>query len=391
MADNKGKDKLAGLAIDVSETFHKKWMSKKFEPGLVSVIIPTYNQANYICETLDSVFRQTYRPIEVVIVDDGSTDNTKEVIKQWYENQIKDEQFHLCYFFQCNHGAPVARNLGLIESHGEFIQFLDSDDLLMPSKVKAQYNILSSRRTNKLAAYGNWCFFSRCENVIKIYKPRPPLKEDYPLKEWLSENNFIPLHSYLWQREDIYNLGPWDEGLSADQDGEYSMRFFLRGGKIVFCLSSLAYYSFNCSPNSSIGASVSWQAFKSRYEVIFRIENELTVKDQLDEYREALSNRYAHLAKRCALYFKDITNQCLKDSKRLSPNGRLPDIFTFPLLSKIIGLTYKQRLGHFIRNTFSIPYHDPFPNLDFEVIATVRAIEEIFRIENPEVSNDDTL
>lgn len=380
---------MARPAIYASKTYHKRWMSEKFEPGLVSVIIPTYNRADSVCETLDSVFRQTYRPIEVVVVNDGSTDNTKEVIEQWHKDRVRDEQFRLRYFYQCNQGAPAARNLGLIESHGEFIQFLDSDDLLMPSKISAQSNMFSDRKSKKLAVYGNWRFFSRCEDEIRIYKGGKPLNEAYPLKEWLGANKFVPLHSFLWHHEDIRNLGPWDESLAADQDGEYSMRFLLRGGKIVFCLSAWVYYSFNNAPGLSVGASVNRQAFESRYEVISRVENELTIKGLLDEYREALSMRYARLAKRCALYYRDITNRCLKDSKRLSHNRRLPDIFTFPFLSRILGLTYKQRLGRFIRNTFSIPCHDPSSNWYFEPIVTVRNLEEVYRMENPEVCSDD--
>ena len=389
MTDNRGNNKFARPAIYASKTLHKRWMSEKFEPGLVSVIIPTYNRAGSVCETLDSVFRQTYRPIEVVVVNDGSTDNTKEVIEQWHKDRVRDEQFRLRYFYQCSQGAPAARNLGLIESHGEFIQFLDSDDLLMPSKISAQSNMLSDRRSDKVAAYGNWRFFSRCEDVIIIYKAMMPVNEDYPLKEWLGANKFVPLHSFLWRHDDIRNLGPWDESLAADQDGEYSTRFLLSGGKMVFCLSSWVYYSFSNAPGSSIGADVSRQAFESRYKVISRIENELNIKGLLDEYSEALSMRYAHLAKRCALYYRDIANRCLKDSKRLSPNGRLPDIFTFPFLSRILGLTYKQRLGRFIRNTFSIPCRDPSSNWDFEPIVTVRTLEEVFTIGNPEVYSDD--
>ena len=90
---------------------------------------------------MDSVYKQTYRPIEIIVVDDGSTDNTCQVINEWGSKYAEDNGFRLQYFFQENAGAPVARNLGMIESQGEFIQFLDSDDLLHPLLAKQRQRI----------------------------------------------------------------------------------------------------------------------------------------------------------------------------------------------------------------------------------------------------------
>ena len=111
-------------------TRHSRWMTAECEPGLVSVIIPTYNRARLLVEAMDSVFAQTYRPIELIVVDDGSKNNTPQVLQEWAAAHARDPRFRMRIFHEENKGAPVARNLGLIESRGEFIQFLDSDDLL---------------------------------------------------------------------------------------------------------------------------------------------------------------------------------------------------------------------------------------------------------------------
>jgi len=104
------------------------------EPGLVSVIIPTYNRSRIITQTIESVLRQTYRPVEIIIADDGSSDDTSEVVKK-YGEQIR-------YFHQANAGVSKARNLGLRQARGEFIALLDSDDCWFPWKLQVQVEFL---------------------------------------------------------------------------------------------------------------------------------------------------------------------------------------------------------------------------------------------------------
>ena len=115
-------------------------MRKSHVPRLVSVIIPTYNRAPLLVHTLESVRLQTYRPIELIVVDDGSTDDTRDVVRRFKESAGGD--LEVKYIAQTNRGAAVARNRGLEECIGEFIQFLDSDDLLHPEKISAQAAVM---------------------------------------------------------------------------------------------------------------------------------------------------------------------------------------------------------------------------------------------------------
>ncbi len=98
--------------------------------GLVSVVIPNYNYARFLREAIDSVLAQTYAEIEIIVVDDGSTDDSKDILKS-YGQQIKA-------VFQQNQGVSAARNNGVNESRGEFISFLDADDLWLPAKIEKQ-------------------------------------------------------------------------------------------------------------------------------------------------------------------------------------------------------------------------------------------------------------
>ncbi len=116
------------------------------ENQLASVIIPTYNRGDFIVQTLDSVLEQTYRPIEVLVVDDGSTDDTEKVVKEWRKEHQTDV-FIIKYLHQDNAGAPTARNTGMDHATGRYLQFLDSDDLLLPGKLKAQISLMQKENT----------------------------------------------------------------------------------------------------------------------------------------------------------------------------------------------------------------------------------------------------
>lgn len=103
----------------------------------VSVIIPTYNYGKYIEKAIDSVLAQTYKDFEIIVVDDGSTDNTREIIQTRYKDKVR-------YFYQENKGAPVARNKGIKESKGEYLAFLDQDDLFHPLNLEKKVDFLDS-------------------------------------------------------------------------------------------------------------------------------------------------------------------------------------------------------------------------------------------------------
>ncbi|WP_310993587.1 glycosyltransferase family 2 protein [Aequorivita marina] len=111
-----------------------------------SVIIPTYNRAEFITKSLDSVWAQTYRPIEVLVIDDGSTDNTKDVVEQWFTaHESKD--FTAKYIYQKKSGAPAARNTGIKHATGRYLQFSDSDDVLYPNKLELQISKMQEENT----------------------------------------------------------------------------------------------------------------------------------------------------------------------------------------------------------------------------------------------------
>ena len=117
----------------------------KFTP-LISVVIPAYNAEQFLDETLESVLSQTYENWECIIVNDGSTDNTESVVKKWCE---KDARFR--YFYKENSGASDTRNFGIKETRGEYIAFLDADDILTSDNLEVRINVLIEQNVDLVA------------------------------------------------------------------------------------------------------------------------------------------------------------------------------------------------------------------------------------------------
>ena len=124
----------AGATAMASSADPEGFLAGAGTPGLVSIIIPCYNRAHIVGETIDSVLAQSYGNFEAILVDDGSTDSTRDVVSRYADSRIR-------YFYKANGGLSSARNFGLAVARGEFIAFLDSDDVWKHWKLTAQIEI----------------------------------------------------------------------------------------------------------------------------------------------------------------------------------------------------------------------------------------------------------
>ena len=202
---------------------------------LVSVIIPTYNRADYLKLALKSVLEQTYKNIEVIVADDGSTDNTAEVVADFNDPRIK-------YFYQKNTGLPAAtRNLGLQEASGELIAFLDSDDMWLPKKLEIQVEYLHKHPEYFLVYSNAWIIN---ENGVRdgLLLKSGSFKEGEIFEE-LVKTNFIPQLTILMKRDVFEKVGFLNEDpfIIAAEDYEYLLRVSLYY-KIGFIKEPLAMY-----------------------------------------------------------------------------------------------------------------------------------------------------
>ena len=192
---------------------------------LVSIIIPTYNRAALLAEAIQSVIAQTYRPIECIVVDDGSTDSTREVVSKIRITDISS--FTVKYIFQQKSGAQVARNTGTAAATGEFIQYLDSDDLLYPDKIANQVNYFN-RHPDCEAVFGDWEVGTK-EEKAKIVA----YKKDNLIEQFLTERCIHTL-SVLMRSSLIKKIGLWDVNIKRNQEIDFHLRGVLAGGKFEY-------------------------------------------------------------------------------------------------------------------------------------------------------------
>lgn len=205
--------------------------------ALVSVIIPCYNQARYLGEALESVLAQTYPFIEVLVINDGSTDDIEGVLKQ-YRDLPQLQVIH-----QENQGIASARNTGLTLAQGSSIQFLDADDWLHPEKIARQVAILSANPDVGLVYSDYYLVYNNadlCEQYTVADRCTDPFNPDLFLTWWIQ--GVFPPCAALVQMEWIRRAGGFNTKLRAFADYEFWSRLSAHGCRAHYLPDKLAYY-----------------------------------------------------------------------------------------------------------------------------------------------------
>jgi glycosyltransferase involved in cell wall biosynthesis len=183
----------------------------------VSVIIPTYNRANLIEKAIESVLNQAYQDFEIIVVDDGSTDNTGEIIRGF-----KDKRVKYIKKYKKNKGSSVARNIGIKVARGKYIAFLDSDDEWLPEKLDKQIEVLQSESPEVGVVYSNLLYID--ENGKNMSKFRNPKKEGYIYEDLLCKNYVGTDSTLLIRKECFHRVGLFDDLLNTQQDWDMWIR-----------------------------------------------------------------------------------------------------------------------------------------------------------------------
>ena len=214
---------------------------------LVSIIIPSYNSLKFLNESIDSALNQTYEKVEIILIDDGSTDGTKNHFETWEKQGVK------CVSQQ-NSGASSARNHGLSLASGEYIQFLDADDVLHKEKIKTQVEAMKQDNADlSFTGWGNFKddsqhsqkFKFRDKNFSKI-KTGIDIFKSFGIDGW-----YTPTLSWLTKRELITKAGYWNPSFCPNDDGEFFSRVIFWSQNVMPIKEKLAFYRISNSDSLS--------------------------------------------------------------------------------------------------------------------------------------------
>ncbi|MGJ8651552.1 MAG: glycosyltransferase family 2 protein [Opitutaceae bacterium] len=255
---------------------------------LVTIIIPAYNSESTIRETLDACCTQTWASLQIIVIDDGSEDDTAKIVEDYADKRVQ-------LMSQPNGGACRARNLGLRHAKGEFIQFMDADDTMEPNKIELQLQALASAAEGSVA-YGPWWeFFDTDLGSTQVGFSQG---RDFDCAmDWLfysmAEGFYLPPHCWLVPRAVAEKIGPWDEQLKQNQDGEYFSRILENAEAVKWVPASTSYY------RSGADSSISRVKGREYTESLIRAAS--LIRDRMLAHADDDADRHALIS---ALYLR---------------------------------------------------------------------------------------
>lgn len=221
----------------------------------ISIIIPAYNYAHFLVYTLENVLSQVDIELDIVVVDDGSTDNTADVVKR-FGGAVR-------YIYQENKGLSAARNTGMLHAQGDFLVFLDADDLLLPGTLQAQASRLIDNTEAQIAICYNQLFSSDTpQGPFHDLGRFEIIKQDFFV--WLCKHNIAPVHAHMIRRKAALQVGNFDTSLKSLEDYDFWLRCAAAGHRFTFAENGIALYrKHDASMSSSL-------AEMHRYECMMR-------------------------------------------------------------------------------------------------------------------------
>lgn len=298
----------------------------------VSVVIPCYNVAPWIAQTIESVRAQHHREIELIVVNDGSTDGTGALLDRL------SEQVPMRLVHQHNRGQTAALNRGLAEASGDYVQYLDGDDLLHPAKIEAQLARMEGAGPRAVASC-RWARF-RVTPADARWTPERCWRDANPV-DWLSDAWHLGspmMFPALWllPRAVVERAGPWREDLTLNNDAEYFVRALLACDRVCFVPEAECYYRSGLHGNLS--ARRDRKSLESNFRVIEACEAHLAPVLAHEPLRRGLSlgwQRFAH-----GIYpdAPDLADESMRRAAALHPAMLAPEGgWRYRLLSRLVG------------------------------------------------------
>lgn len=254
-------------------------------PKLVSVIIPCFNAQRWLAEAIDSCLQQSYPQIEVIVIDDGSNDNSLEVIKSYGDKIIWESG--------ANRGGNYARNRGFALSSGEYIQYLDADDYILPEKIERQVHFLEE--TGADVVYGDWRHRRHWPDGTNLLQDIVISGAQADILESLLANWWVATAALLYKRAAVENSDGWDESLKAGQDRDFFISVVMNGAKVVY--QPGCYSVYRRHSNTTVSSCLT-RCLENQCLLMEKVETKLSQVDKLSiKYRQALAKSYFSMAR----------------------------------------------------------------------------------------------
>lgn len=258
----------------------------------ISVIVPCYNAQEFIHRAIESVLQQTYKDWELLLVDNNSTDKTLSLLLKYegaYPGKIK-------VLRELKKGAPAARNHGLQQARGSWVQFLDADDELFPDKLERQVNAYTN---------GNDLVIGNFNRVMRIKGiPLKISKKPYTGNVWASlvTARLGITSANLWKKETVMKVSGWDESLSSSQEYDLMFRMLQEGARVAFDIDAVSaniYYEHN-SITRTADKEKNIRVLEEHLKLRLGVKQYLKASAQLDEETAATIDKaiYSHLMDR---------------------------------------------------------------------------------------------
>lgn len=305
--------------------------------GLVSTVIPVYNRGPLLREATASVLAQTYRPIEIIVVDDASTDDTPRIVDALCATHPEVRGIR-----RENGGPGLARETGRLEARGEFIQYLDSDDVLLPHKFEAQVAALRARPECGVA-YGRVLYRSSAgEEIAPDWKPANQV-QDYLFPSLLVARWWETV-APLFRRTVTDVVGPWSD-LRLEEDWEYDARVAALGIRLAYVDEIVAEHRDHPAGRLSRGAAMDPARLRERaraHELILEHARRGGVSSEAAEM-QTFARELFHLARLCGLAGLPAESRRLVEAARRVSSAL--DLRAYELGGRLLGWTSAARLA----------------------------------------------
>lgn len=306
---------------------------------LVSIVIPLYNSERFIAATIQSALVQTWSDKEIIVVDDGSTDQGLMIARSFEKRGVK-------ILTQTNRGGSAARNAGFWATRGEWLQFLDHDDLIHPEKISSQ--MAAAQRHADSPVMGKWIRFRGDDTgTIGDWEPSVAFDHDTQAIDWLISAPVVPTCAWLFPRSIVLRAGLWNESLHDNpaDDFEFQIRISSHAEKILSCPESKSYFRTE-NPNHA-GSNRNINALMSVLQTCHTYRRLVLSRDSSPTAKKACADRYYHFMYMAYPTCPHLVKEAAHVLRGLgfSPN-RVPGTPLFNKLSRLLGWKLARRVQH---------------------------------------------